>query len=139
MALKGARFDFDAARRAYRQDLPPLTFPFDGTVFRVLREPSLGDTLELYDAPEFDPGRNDLETVRTLSAFIRRMIDPAQREEWDRKLFHFPASEAPAIVELASWITAQVTGFPTSPPGSSSGGRPRAGASSRRRTAGTAA
>lgn len=139
MALKPVRFDFDAARRAYRRELAPLSFRFEGTDFTVLNEPSLGDTLDLYDAPEFRPGENDLETIRTLAAFIRRMIVPTQREAWDAKLYNLPSSEAPAVVALAAWITEQVTGFPTMPPASSSAGRRTRGASSKRRTDGTAA
>ena len=42
MALKGARFDLDAARRAYDREREPLGFRFMAHDYIVMREPSLG-------------------------------------------------------------------------------------------------
>jgi len=140
MALKGARFDLDAARRAYDREREPLGFRFMAHDYIVMREPSLGDTFDVLDTPEHTVGENDAEVARVLARFIRYMIPVEQRSMWDDDLRMMPVGQAAALVELAAWITEQVTaGFPTSPPANSSAGRAPTGRTSRRRTAGTAA
>jgi hypothetical protein len=117
----------------------PITFDFgmwSEHRFTCLPEPSLGDTIDLYDAPEPTP-ENMVESARLLARFIRRMIVPEDRGRFDDALRAVPASQAHVIVEAATFIVEQVSGFPTVPPASSSGGRPTAGTNSKRRPAGT--
>lgn len=117
----------------------PITFDFGiwgDERFTVVPEPSLGDTIDLYDAPEPTP-ENMVESARLLARFIKRLLVPEDRARFDEALKRIPASQSHVIVEAALWITEQVTAFPTVPPASSSGGRPTAGTSSRKRPAGT--
>lgn len=117
----------------------PISFDFGlfgEERFNVVPEPSLGDVFDLYDAPEVDPG-NPLEAARTLARFIRRLLPLEDRPRFDEALKRIPSSQAMVIVETATWIVEQMTGFPTMPPASSSGGRPTTGTNSRKRPAGT--
>lgn len=118
----------------------PITFDFGiwgNEQFTVVPEPSLGDTIELYDAPEPTP-ENMIESARLLARFIRRLLAPEDRDRFDAALYRIPASQSHVIVEAAMWIAERVSGFPTVPPASSPGGRRTAGTTSRKRPAGTA-
>jgi hypothetical protein len=117
----------------------PITFSlglYDEHTFTIVPEPTLGDTFELADAPEPNP-TNMVDAARSLARFIRRMLTEEDRPRFDEALYRIPASQAHIIVEAGTWIAAQVSGFPTTPPASSSGGRRVAGTSSRKRPGGT--
>jgi hypothetical protein len=131
-----AHRSFGAVRLAPPRD--PITFDlglYGEDRFTVVPEPSLGDCFDLYDAPEPTP-TNMLESARILARFVRRMVDPADQPRFDAALRRIPSTEAHVIVEAATWIAEQVTGFPTTPPGGSSAGRQPTGNSSRRKSGG---
>jgi hypothetical protein len=143
-----AHRDFDASRRAYHVERDPVTFTLGGETFEVLLDPSLGDTFDLYDAPEvrynddgtvaYDAGRqDDLQLVRVLTRFLERALPLEQRPTFQRALYRIPAAQAGVIIEAAMWIVEQVTAFPTGPPASSSRGRAKRGAGSRTNSAGS--
>lgn len=128
---------FGAVRRAAERK--PITFDFGiygEERFVVVPDPSLGDTFDLHDAPEPTP-TNLLETSRILARFIRRMLRPEDRPRFDAALYRIPSTEVQIIIDCATFITEQVTGFPTQPPAGSSAGRPRTGSSSKPKSAGT--
>lgn len=140
--------DFDASRRAYHIERDPVSFSLGGEQFEVLLDPSLGDTFDLYDAPEvrfnedgtvaFDNSNaSDLQLVRVLSRFIERSLPLEQRPTFQRALYRVPATDGYVIIEAALWIVEQVTTFPTEPPASSSPGRPRNGRRSKTNSAGS--
>lgn len=127
---------FGAVRQSVQRE--PITFDFGiygEETFTVVPEPTLGDCFDLADAPEPTP-TNALEAARACSRFIRRMLDPTDHARFDAALHRIPSSEAIVIVDCAVWIAEQVTGFPTSPPGSSSAGRGNTGKPSRPKSAG---
>lgn len=127
---------FGAVRLSAQRE--PITFDFGlygEETFTVVPEPSLGDCHELQDAPEPTP-TNALEASRMLARFIRRMLLPEDRHRFDEALKRIPASEAHVVVDAATWIAEQVTGFPTTPPGGSRAGRRQSGNSSRSKPAG---
>jgi hypothetical protein len=139
--------DFDASRRAYHVERDPVCFTLGGESFDVVLDPSLGDTFDLYDAPEvrtdangivlFDQNNgDDIVLVRTLQRFIERSIPIEQRPAFQRAMYRIPAAEAGVIIECAMWIVEQMTSFPTEPPGNSSSGRQAAGADSNTNSAG---
>lgn len=114
----------------------PITFDFglySEERFTIVPTPSLGDTLDLYEAPEPTP-ENELETVRVLVRFIRRMLDPADVERFNTALRRIPADQAHVIIDAAAWIAKQVShGFPTEPAPTSSSGRQARGRSSKQK------
>lgn len=133
--------DFDQARRAHQkdEDRDPIRFALAGEVFECLFEPSLGDTLDLHYAPEA-PLREDydadnqfhIELIAVLDRWIRRALpDDGTRERYDAARYRIPRSEAWVIIDVAHYITEQMTGFPTKPPASSSPGRPVNGRTSK--------
>lgn len=127
---------FGAVRQAAERE--PITFDFGiygEETFTVVPEPSLGDTFELHDAPEPTP-TNMLESARAIARFIRRMLPVEDRARFDVALTRIPASELHVVIECGTWITEQVTGFPTRPPAGSSSGRRGTGSSSRAKSAG---
>ena len=131
-----AHKSFGTVRAAVQRE--PVTFDFGlygEETFTVVPDPSLGDTFDLFDAPEPTP-KNLLESSRTLARFIRRMLPPEDRERFDAALYRIPSTEVHIIIACAEYITSQVTGFPTTPPGTSSAGRPRAGTTSKKRPGG---
>lgn len=143
-----AHRDFDASRRAYQVDRDRVTFSLGGEEFEVLLDPSLGDTFDLYDAPEvrfnpdgtvaFDETKGgDLLLVRTLTRFLERSLPLEQRATFQRALYRIPARQGHVIIEAALWIVEQVTAFPTVPPANSSPGRPPRGAASKTKSAGS--
>lgn len=128
---------FGAARTLPLRE--PITFDFGmygEETFTVVPEPSLGDTLELADAPEPAP-ETMVECARALAKFIRRMLIEEDRPRFDQALYRIPASQSHIIVEAGTYIAEQVSGFPTTPPASSSGGRRTTGSTSRRTSGGT--
>jgi len=127
--------DFDAARRAYAPDRDPVTFTLGGELFTVLPDPTLGDTFELYDAPEPTP-ENEQESVRILTRFIRRMIPEEERPRFDLALYRIPSTHGFVIIECATYIAEQVVQRPTEPPRTSSSGRRPTGKKSTKRVAG---
>jgi len=129
---------FGAVRAAVERE--PITFDFGlygEESFTVVPDPTLGDTFDLYDAPEPTPA-NELESARVCARFIRRMLAPEDRARFDQALYRIPAAECHVIVGCAVWITEQVTTFPTEPPTTSSRGRQSSGTSSRARRGGGA-
>jgi len=134
--------DFDASRRAYQVERDPVTFVLGGEEFEVLLDPSLGDTFDLYDAPEvrlddagrvlYDPDNSDdVQLVRVLSRFLERSLPFEDRPKFQRCLYRVPAREAGVIIEAAVWIVEQITAHPSVPPASSSSGRRTNGADSK--------
>lgn len=117
----------------------PITFDFGlfgEETFTVVPDPSLGDVLDLLDAPEPTP-TNETQTLAVLTRFIRRLLPVEDRPRFNQALYRIPITEAPAIViDCAAWIATQVTGFPTVPPTTFSRGRPPSGASSKPKRAG---
>lgn len=116
----------------------PITFDFGlygEETFTVVPEPTLGDTFDLYDAPEPDP-TNPLEAARAIARFIRRLIVAEDRDRFDEALRRIPSSQAMVIVEAGAWVAEQVSGFPTKPPANSSAGRRTGGTTSKKRPAG---
>lgn len=129
---------FGAVRAAVTRE--PITFDFGlygEESFTVVPDPTLGDTFDLYDAPEPTP-ENELESARLCARFIRRMLAPEDRARFDLALHRIPSAECVVIVDCCAWIAEQVTGFPTMPPSSSSSGRPRNGSRSKGPRAGGA-
>ena len=128
---------FGAVRLTAQRE--PITFTFGvwgEDVFTVVPEPSLGDCFDLADAPE-PVASNMLEAAAVLARFIERMLDVDDRPRFREALKRIPASEAHVIVEAATWITEQVTGFPTGPSKPSSVGRPITGRNSKPKPAGS--
>lgn len=125
---------FSAARTD--EQLDPITFDFGALgeeAFTVRRAPSLGDVLDLYDAPEPAP-ENELQSVRVLVNFLRRMLEPEDVDRFNAALRRMPADSAlPVVLEAASWVAEQVSGFPSPPAVNSSGGRRESGKPSRPR------
>lgn len=129
--------DFDAARRAYTATAgglaDPVTFALAGETFTCLPDPTLGDTFDLADAPDIDVetwdsgNRVHMDLVRTLSAFIRRMLPPDDRPRYEAALYRVPVTHMPVIIDIAGYITEQVVNRPTVPPDDSSSGRPPTG------------
>ena len=116
----------------------PITFDF-GTygeeTFTLVPDPTLGDTFDLHDAPEPNP-TNELESVRILARFIRRMLSVDDRKRFDAALYRIPASQSYLIMECGEWIMAQLVPFPAPPPRISSGGRRSTGTTSKAKPAG---
>lgn len=133
-------FDFDAALREYRQDDPdppePIAFVYGGERFEVVAGPTLGDVMELHDAPEI-VNETDEAAALAILKFVRRLLPVADRQRFDAAHFSIPARQAaPAMIRLGTWITEQVTGFPTKPPDSSATVPPSNGRTSSKRTGG---
>lgn len=129
---------FGAVRAAATRE--PVTFDFGlygEETFTVVPDPTLGDTFDLYDAPE-PASKNDLEAARTCARFIQRMLPPEERARFDLALHRIPSSECHIIIDCAAWIAEQVTTFPTVPPTISSRGRQRNGSTSRAKPGGGA-
>lgn len=129
---------FGSVRAAVTRE--PITFDFGlygEETFTVVPDPTLGDTFDLYDAPE-PVSKNDLEAARTLARFVRRMLTLEDRARFDLALHRIPSSECHIIIDCATWIAEQVTGFPTEPPANSSRGRQPNGSASKARRAGGA-
>lgn len=127
---------FGAVRLSAERE--PLTFSFGlygEESFTVVPEPMLGDVFDLADAPEPTP-TNMLEASRACVRFIERMLHPDDKVRFRAALHRIPSSEAHVIVECATWIAEQVSGFPTRPPGGSSAGRVRTGSNSRPKSGG---
>lgn len=117
----------------------PVTFDFgmfDEHRFVVIPEPSLGDTFDLYDAPEPTP-ETMLDAARVCARFVRRMIVPEQRARFDEALVRIPASHAHLIVDACRYIAEQVIGRPTEPLPSSSDGQRGSGTNSSTTSGGT--
>jgi hypothetical protein len=117
----------------------PITFDFGlygEETFTVVPTPSFGDTFDLHDAPEPTNPASELELVRVLTRFVRRLLAPEDRARFDAALYRIPTDRPDIIIECAAWITPQVSTFPTVPPTTSSGGRPRSGTHSRPKRAG---
>jgi hypothetical protein len=131
-----AHFDADAALRGYplaRRET--VTFTIGDEKFVALPEPSLGDALDLHDAPEITPTTNG-EAVFALAHFIERMLPDEDRPRFRTALRAIPATQGGIVVELGDWLVEQITGNPTKPPGSSASGRSTTGPTSKKRTAG---
>jgi hypothetical protein len=125
--------DFDVARRAYDDTFEPVSFELAGETFTVLREPTLGDTFELHDAPDIDvedfdgSDRTHLALVRVLVRFISHMLDQNDRPRFAQALYRIPVSHQGVLIEVATFITEQVVGRPTEPSSTSSAGPQVAG------------
>lgn len=129
---------FGAVRAATQRESITFDFGLYGEeTFTVVPTPTLGDTFDLYDAPEATPD-NLLATARILARFVRRMLAPEDRARFDAALYRIPADQVHLIVECAEWIAEQVTGFPPVPPTTSSGGRRTSGRTSKRQPGGGA-
>jgi len=116
----------------------PITFDFGiygEETFTVVPETMLGDCFDLADVPDPTP-TNDLEAARACARFIERMLDLADRPRFKAALYRIPSSESMVIVDCATWIAGQVSGFPTRPPAGSSRGRGPTGRTSKPRPAG---
>lgn len=100
----------------------------------VKPEPSLADTFDLSDAPEFDPD-NALASTRFFAEFIRKMLVPEDLPRYNEALRRIPASQAHVIFDAAAWITEQLVPFVSAPSRTSSGGRRGTGTSSKRKPA----
>lgn len=121
------------------EEREPITFDFGlygEETFTVVPTPSFGDTFDLHDAPEPTNTQNELILVRVLARFIRRLLPPEDRPRFDAALYRIPTDRPDIIIECAAWIAPQVTGFPTRPPTTSSGGRARNGRTSSSKRAG---
>lgn len=93
----------------------PITFDFgmfSEHTFTVVPEPTLGDTFDLYDAPEPDTPGNELEASRVCAQFIRRMLIPDDRGRFDQALYRIPTSHVGLIIDAARWITQEVINRP---------------------------
>lgn len=127
---------FGTVRTAAERE--PITFDFGlwgEETFTVIPTPSLGDTFDLFDAPDPTP-ETELASVRLLAKFVRRMLPAEDRPRFDAALYRIPSDQSFLIVDCANYIAEQVTGFPTVPPTTSSRGRQPAGKTSRRSTGG---
>jgi hypothetical protein len=128
---------FGSVRLAPKREAITFDFGIYGEEsFTVVPEPSLGDCFDLYDAPEPTP-TNALEAARACAKFIERMLDPEDRPRFRETLHRIPSNEAHVIVEAASYIAEQVSGFPTQPSGGSSAGRPSTGKRSKSKPGGS--
>lgn len=119
--------DFDASRRAYDVERDPVTFTLGGELFTVNLEPSLGDTFDLYDAPEIrvdesgeiiydNSNAQDIQLVRILSRFLERSLPLEERPRFQQALYRIPATQGHVILEAAVYIVEQITAFPSEPP-----------------------
>lgn len=114
----------------------PVTFDLGGEQFTCRLRPSLGDTFELMDAPEPTP-ETTAQAVYTIARFIRRLLIEEDQERWHELMFTLGQEDCGTLIELASWLAEQFSGFPTEPPASSSAGRRANGTTSKKRGAGT--
>lgn len=120
-----------AATFSYRPDAdtlkrPPLTFEFGlygEEEFTVTPTPSLGDCFDLKDVPEITDITSELEQVRILAKFIRKMIVPEDRARFDSALYRIPSTHGHLVIDCARWIADKVAEFPTAPADSSSDGQ----------------
>jgi len=104
---------------------PPLTFEFGlygEEEFTITPTPSLGDCFDLKDVPEISDFTTELEQVRILAKFIRKMIVPEDRQRFDAALYRIPSTHGHLVIECAAWIAEKVAEFPTTPAVSSSVG-----------------
>lgn len=115
---------FGTVRLVAEQEPITLDFGmFSEHTFTVVPEPTLGDTFDLYDAPEPDTPANELEASRVCAKFIRRMLVPDDRGRFDQALYRIPSSHVGIIIDAARWITEQVVNRPSVPLSSSSSGQ----------------
>lgn len=106
--------DFDAARRERDRTREPLTFTLGGQAFTCLAAPTVGDALDLADAPEHPhPGAipalvtfiehllaSDDDRAR-FQALLRRREDPIDHE---------------AIIDVGAWLADQYVALPEEAP-----------------------
>ena len=120
----------------------PITFDFgmfSEVTLTVVPEPTLGDTFDLYDAPEPTAPANELEASRVCARFIRRMLIPEDRPAFDQALDRIPSSHVGLIIDAARWITQEVIRRPFGPAASSSDGLSTTETNSNETSAGTPA
>lgn len=122
---------FAAARISEERE--PITFDFGVFAeerFTVVPDPSLGDVFDLYDLPDINEVTKTMPgVIRTISRFIRRMLDPVDRPRFDQALYRIPSTQMFILVDTAAWIAEQVMPVPSVPPSSSSSGRDSGGKS----------
>lgn len=123
---------FGAVRQGVER--APITFDFGiygEETFTVNPDPSIGDTFDLHDAPEPN-ATNELESVRVLARFIRRLLKPEDKKRFDEALYRIPSTEAAVIIMgCAEYIVQHIVPFALPPAESSSAGRPPTGSDSK--------
>lgn len=130
--------DFDAMRREFDVERDPITFTFMERQWTISPNPTLGDTFELGDAPQvvLEKIKDEelLAVVQVLVDFIGRMMSTAeQKQAWTALTYEIPATYGQIIIDIAGYITAEVTGVPFELREDSSSGQESTGQSSNTR------
>jgi hypothetical protein len=124
--------DFDAARAERERIVDPVTFTLGGEQFQCVLAPSVGDALDLADAPE--PETSLIGSVRAIVAFIDKILVPADRAKFGEVIRKMDAPHGPVnsydVIEVGVWLSEEFSGRPTVPSTDSAGGRETTGGTS---------
>jgi hypothetical protein len=120
--------DFDAARAERERQVEPVTFTLGGETFQCVA-PSVGDALDLADAPE--PESSLIGSVKAIAKFIDKILIPADRGRFKKLLRKMDTPHGPVnsydLIEVGMWLAEEYAGRPTEPSTDSSGGRATTG------------
>jgi hypothetical protein len=117
--------DFDAARAERERQVEPVTFTLGGEQFQCVLAPSVGDALDLADAPE--PETSLIGSVRAIVRFVDKILVPADRARFAELIRKMDTPHGPVnaydLIEVGVWLGEEYAGRPTDPSSDSSGGR----------------
>lgn len=121
--------DFDAARAERERKVEPVTFRLGGQDFTCVLAPSVGDALDLADAPE--PEASLVGSVRAIVRFVDKMLVAEDRQRFADLIRSLDTPHGPVnsydLVELGVWLGEEYGGRPTEPSTESSRGRETTG------------
>lgn len=124
--------DFDAARAERERKVEPVTFRLGGQDFTCVLAPSVGDALDLADAPE--PEASLVGSVRAIVRFVDKMLVPEDRARFTALIHDMDTPHGPVnsydLIELGVWLGEEYGGRPTEPSTGSSDGRESTGSAS---------
>ena len=124
--------DFDAARAERERKTEPVTFRLGGEDFACVLAPSVGDALDLADAPE--PEASLIGSVRAIVRFVDKMLVAGDRERFADLIRQMDTPHGPInsydLIELGVWLGEEFGGRPTEPSTGSSDGREPTGRAS---------
>ena len=124
--------DFDAARAERERKTEPVTFRLGGEDFTCVLAPSVGDALDLADAPE--PEASLIGSVRAIVRFVDKMLVAGDRERFAALIRQMDTPHGPInsydLIELGVWLGEEYGGRPTEPSTESWDGRETTGRAS---------
>lgn len=124
--------DFDAARAERERVAEPVTFRLGGQDFSCVLAPSVGDALDLADAPE--PESSLIGSVRAIVRFVDKLLVAEDRERFADLIRSMDTPHGPInsydLIELGVWLGEEFGGRPTEPSTESSAGREPTGTAS---------